>query len=237
MTQLKAELSNAGKTATNNRAGALCAMRKMMETSATVAEPFLVADLKLILAAAADKMKPVSTEADLTAKALVKALSTEGVGSVLPAILDEGDGKWQVNLLRAELLSTLATKAPKQMGRNLTEVVPVLSGLMWDTKAQVKEAAIAAIAVVFACDKNTDIKEFVPQVIDCTLNPNRNPNPHPHPNPNPNPNPNPSPGHRVHPAAREGAGDDPQPRGLRLRAGGLRLVARADGAAAQARPR
>ena len=147
MTKLKSELSNAGKTATNNRAGALCAMRKMMETSPTVAEPFVVADLALILAAAADKMKPVSTEADLTAKALIKALSTEGVGSVLPAILDEGDGKWQVNLLRAELLSTLATKAPKQMGRNLTEVVPVLSGLMWDTKAQVKEAATSAIAV------------------------------------------------------------------------------------------
>ena len=175
MTKLKSELSNAGKTATNNRAGALCAMRKMVETFPTVAEPFLVADLALILAAAADKMKPVSTEADLTAKALVKALSMEGVGSVLPAILDEGDGKWQVNLLRAELLSTLATKAPKQMGRNLTEVVPVLSGLMWDTKAQVKAAATSAIAVVFACDRNTDIKEFVPQVIECILQPEKVP--------------------------------------------------------------
>ena len=50
MTKLKAELANSGKTATNNRAGALCAMRKMTETCATVAEPFLVADLALILA-------------------------------------------------------------------------------------------------------------------------------------------------------------------------------------------
>merc|ERR1719162_1642279 len=99
----------------------------------------------------------------------------EGVGSILPAILSEGDGKWQVNLLRAELLSTLATKAPKQMGRNLTEVVPVLSGLMWDTKPQVKEAATSAIAVVFACDTNTDIKEFVPQVIECILQPEKVP--------------------------------------------------------------
>ena len=94
MTKLKAELANSGKTATNNRAGALCAMRKMTETCATVAEPFLVADLALILAAAADKMKPVSAEADLTAKAVVKALSTEGVGAILPPILAEGDGKW-----------------------------------------------------------------------------------------------------------------------------------------------
>ena len=145
MTKLKAELANSGKTATNNRAGALCAMRKMTETCATVAEPFLVADLALILAAAADKMKPVSTEADLTAKALVKALSTQGVGAILPPILAEGDGKWQVNLLRAELLATLAEKAPAQMGRQLTQVVPVLSGLMWDTKAQVKTAATASI--------------------------------------------------------------------------------------------
>ena len=175
MTKLKAELANSGKTATNNRAGALCAMRKMTETCATVAEPFLVADLALILAAAADKMKPVSTEADLTAKALVKALSTQGVGAILPPILAEGDGKWQVNLLRAELLATLAEKAPAQMGRQLTEVVPVLSGLMWDTKAQVKAAATTAISAVFACDTNTDIKEFVPQVIECILQPEKVP--------------------------------------------------------------
>jgi len=175
MTKLKAELANSGKTATNNRAGALCAMRKMTETCATVAEPFLVADLALILAAAADKMKPVSAEADLTAKAVVKALSTEGVGAILPPILAEGDGKWQVNLLRAELLATLAEKAPAQMGRQLTEVVPVLSGLMWDTKAQVKAASTTAIAAVFACDTNTDIKEFVPQVIECILQPEKVP--------------------------------------------------------------
>ena len=82
MTKLKAELANVGKTATNNRAGALCAMRKMTETCATVAEPFLVADLALILAAAADKMKPVSTEADLTAKALVKALRPKQIAKL-----------------------------------------------------------------------------------------------------------------------------------------------------------
>merc|ERR1719232_383958 len=150
-------------------------MRKMMETDAPVAEPYMVADLSLVIAAVADKMKPVSVEADLAAKALVNGLSPEALGSVLPAILAEGDGKWQVNLLRAELLSTLATKAPKQMSRCLEKVVPVLSGLMWDTKAQVKEAASAAIAAAFACDKNTDIKEFVPLVIACILAPEKVP--------------------------------------------------------------
>lgn len=145
MTKLKAELADKGKKATNNRAGALCAMRKMMETAAAISEPYLVADLPLILEASSDKMKPVSIEADGLAKGLVNALSAQGVRAVLPAILAEGDGKTQTNQLRAELLSILAKKAPAQMSRCLTDAVPVLSGLMWDVKAQVKEAATKAI--------------------------------------------------------------------------------------------
>jgi len=171
MTKLKAELADKGKKATNNRAGALCAMRKMMETAAAISEPYLVADLPLILEASSDKMKPVSIEADGLAKGLVNALSAQGVRAVLPAILAEGDGKTQTNQLRAELLSILAKKAPAQMSRCLTDAVPVLSGLMWDVKAQVKEAATKAITDVFACDTNTDIKEFVPEVITCILKP------------------------------------------------------------------
>jgi elongation factor 3 len=57
------------------------------------------------------------------------------------------------------------------MQRALNGTVPVLSGLMWDTKAQVKTAATSAIGEVFACDTNTDLKEFVPEVISCIEKP------------------------------------------------------------------
>ena len=144
MTALKKELEKKCKKETNNRAGALCAMKKMMEKAPAVAEPFLVADLALLLEAAADKMKPVSVEADGAAKALANGCSCEAVRAMMPALLAEGDGKTQTNVLRLEILSLLAKKAPKQMGRCLADVVPVVSALMWDVKAQVKEAATTA---------------------------------------------------------------------------------------------
>jgi len=175
MTALKKELEKKGKKETNNRAGALCAMKKMMEKAPAVAEPFLVADLALLLEAAADKMKPVSVEADGAAKALANGCSCQAVRAMMPALLAEGDGKTQTNVLRLEILSLLAKKAPKQMGRCLADVVPVVSALMWDVKAQVKEAATTATNDVFACDTNTDLTQFLPEVIKCILQPEQVP--------------------------------------------------------------
>lgn len=65
----------------------------------------------------------------------------------MPIILAEYDGKWQSNLGRAELLSIIATKHAAQTNRCLTDIIPVLSGLMWDTKPQVKSAATDAMTI------------------------------------------------------------------------------------------
>ena len=143
--KLMSELGDKGKKAVNNRAGALSAMRMMLSKCVDVASPYVAANLGAIIEASADKMKPVSIEADLTAKALVSSLSSHGLQGVLPAILAEGENKWQANLLRCELLQALAKASNRQMQRALNGTVPVLSGLMWDTKAQVKTAATSAI--------------------------------------------------------------------------------------------
>jgi len=169
--QLLKDLGDKGKKATNTRAGALCVMRMMLTKCRELSEPYIAANLPAIIEASADKMKPVSVEADLTAKELVAKMNPHGLSGILAAILAEGEGKWQSNLLRAELLGALAKTGPRQMQRCLEKVVPVLSGLMWDTKAQVKAAATDAIKDVFACDTNTDLTEFVPGVINCILKP------------------------------------------------------------------
>ena len=170
---LKKELANKGKKATNNRAGALSAMRAMLSSKRDIAEPYVAANLDVVIAAVADKEKPVSIEADLTAKALVAAMSPHALTKILPAILAEGDGKWQANLLRSELIGELAKSGAAQMGRALStsDVVRVLSGLMWDTKPQVKAAATESIKHVFACDTNTDLKDYIPKVITCIEKP------------------------------------------------------------------
>jgi len=167
----KEAIADKGKAAGNKRAGAFCALRACVEKCGPTAESFLVPLLADAIEGLADKMKPVSVEADRLAKALVENLSPHAVKMVVPVVLKEYDGKWQSNLVRAELLSTISTKFPAQTNRCLTDIIPVLSGLMWDTKAQVKDAAIAAMKVACATMTNKDIKDTIPGIIQCIQQP------------------------------------------------------------------
>ena len=167
----KEAITDKGKAAGNKRAGAFCALRACVEKCGPTAESFLVPLLADAIEGLADKMKPVSVEADRLAKALVENLSPHAVKMVVPVVLKEYDGKWQSNLVRAELLSTISTKFPAQTNRCLTDIIPVLSGLMWDTKAQVKDAAIAAMKVACATMTNKDIKDTIPGIIQCIQQP------------------------------------------------------------------
>jgi len=119
----------------------------------------------------ADKAKHVTVEAEGLANELIAGLNGDAVQAVLPAILAEGEGKWQANLLRANLLSVLAAKFKPQMNLALNDIIPVLSALMWDTKPKVKEAATKAMADCCAVMDNRDIKDFVPSIIECILKP------------------------------------------------------------------
>ncbi len=65
-------------------------------------------------------------------------LPTDGSASPMP------DGGLSVPLVyKAQMLGVLAGSHTKQINRVLTTAIPVVSGLMWDTKAAVKDAATA----------------------------------------------------------------------------------------------
>lgn len=97
---LATELADKGKAKANARAGALAGLYSVYKKSGLSAEPFVVPMMPAIIEAAADKMKPVSIEADKLAKLVCENLSPHAVTFVLPFILAEADGKWQSNLLR-----------------------------------------------------------------------------------------------------------------------------------------
>merc|ERR1719442_356282 len=54
------------------------------------------------------------------------------------------------------------------LARCMTDVVPVVGDMMWDTKPAVKEAASKAMKDTTACDNNKDI---VPEMIATILDP------------------------------------------------------------------
>jgi len=170
---LKAVIADKGKGNANGRAGALGLMSALHEKFGHASEAVLVPLLADALEALADKMKPVCFEADKFANALISKLSPHGVKVVMPIILAEYEGKWQSNLGRAQLLETIAKQYPQQTHRCLNEIIQVLTSLMWDTKPQVKETATSAMHLVCATCTNKDIKESIPDMINCILEPEK----------------------------------------------------------------
>jgi len=168
---LVAEINDKNKNKANNRAGAFAGLAALVEKMGAAAEPFVAPLIGLGIEGTADKAKPVCIEADKFAKSVAESISANGVVFILPFILAEADGKWQSNLIRCELLSILATKYPDQVSRELVDIIPVVSGLIWDTKPQVKTAATKAMEDVCSVMDNKDIKEFVPAIINCIQNP------------------------------------------------------------------
>ncbi|KOO53521.1 ABC cassette-containing protein [Chrysochromulina tobinii] len=173
LASLKAVIADKSKQAANGRAGALGFLCALHAKFGHAAESVLVPLLPDALEALADKLKPVSFEADKFAQSLISKLSEHGVKSVMPMLLAEYESKWQTNLGRAQLIGMIAKAFPAQTGRCINDIIPVLSTLMWDVKPQVKEEATAAMQTCAATCKNKDIKDTIPEIIQCILEPEK----------------------------------------------------------------
>ena len=80
---------------------------------------------------------------------------------VLPTILHQINtaGKWQVKTGSLSILDQLVKTSPEQMGKLMPEIVPVLAGAIWDTKADVKKAARTSLTTTTALVSNKDIEK------------------------------------------------------------------------------
>jgi elongation factor 3 len=92
---------------------------------------------------------------------------------ILPPILEQikTAGKWQIKTGCLDVLQQLITSAPGQIGRAMPDVIPVLAGAVWDTKADVKKAAKVTLERACSLVENKDIEKFIPALIKSLLNP------------------------------------------------------------------
>jgi elongation factor 3 len=92
---------------------------------------------------------------------------------VLPALLHEikTAGKWQIKTGSLVVLNQLVKSAPLQMARLMPDIVPILSEVIWDTKADVKKAARDSLTKATALISNKDIERFIPALIKALINP------------------------------------------------------------------
>ncbi|KAF2628997.1 ARM repeat-containing protein [Macroventuria anomochaeta] len=170
---LKKQLANKKDAVARERAlDAIRAIAQHAQVSAAV-EPYLVALLPNVLAAVGDKMSGVKVAAQTAAEAIVAAANPNAVKAIIPHISHslENAQKWPEKMTDLKCIETLAASAPAQMAFRVPELIPVISGAMWDTKPEVKKAAYATMEKICALISNKDIERFIPELIKCISKP------------------------------------------------------------------
>jgi elongation factor 3 len=121
----------------------------------------------------ADKMPAARNAAVAAVREYVAAMNPWATALILPALLHQlkTAGKWQIKTGALEVLNQLVVSAPTQTARLMPEIVPVLSEVIWDTKADVKKAARDSLTKATALVSNKDIERFIPALIKALINP------------------------------------------------------------------
>lgn len=126
-----------------------------------------------LIEAFADKMPAVRTAAINAAREFVKAMNPWATDLVLPAILKEikTASKWQLKTGSLEVMNQLVVSCPIPTAKAMSDIVPVLSEAIWDTKADVKKASRDTLTKATALVSNKDIEKFIPALINALINP------------------------------------------------------------------
>ncbi|ORZ13609.1 P-loop containing nucleoside triphosphate hydrolase protein [Absidia repens] len=154
------------------RLNAIEAIHTMLYNGPTT-ESFLAPFLAHFLDLQADKQAAIKQKAEETAKQFCLKMNTHATAIVVPYILN-GLGnscKWQTKMLSLHLLDLLAKTHSEAFYITIPDVIPVVSGCMWDTKADVKKQATATMGVICTLIENKDIERFIPAVIGCINKP------------------------------------------------------------------
>ena len=105
--------------------------------------------------------------------AIIKAVNPNAVKAILPVITKsilEGQ-KWPEKMTGLDAVNTLCEIAPTQTSYRVPELIPVVSGAMWDTKPEVKKAAYSTMEKVCSLINNKDVAKFIPELIKCIAKP------------------------------------------------------------------
>lgn len=144
-------------------------MQKYADRMEAYIAPLLIDMLDLF----ADKkvqVRPVAEEAALT---IISSTNKNYAIRILPMLFSglERQRKWQTKKISLDLIAELSTVAPIQVGRCLPDIIPEVTGCMWDTRPDVKVAAKETMTKVCHVVGNGDIEPFIPALISCLANP------------------------------------------------------------------
>jgi hypothetical protein len=166
-----------GKTTPPNaREGALLLLRALCEIGdghTRSIEPYVVPLLAAALDECGSSSGPVREAASDASESIVSIVNPLAVSALVVPVLFEAlrSPEWRVKSSALERLARIAERAPRQMSRMLPEVIPIVTGQMWDTKPQVTKAATSALLAVCETNDNPDIRPAIPAVVHAVSKP------------------------------------------------------------------
>jgi elongation factor 3 len=171
---LKKQLNNKKDAVARERAlDAIRAIASHANVSPAV-EPYLVGLLPDVLALAGDKKaKGIAPAAESAALAIAAAANANAVKAIIPHLISsiEKAMKHEEKLLDLKIIENLCASAPAQLAFRVPDLIPVISGAMWDTHKKVSAAAYKTMEKLCALISNKDIERFIPELIKCVAQP------------------------------------------------------------------
>lgn len=136
-------------------------------------EPYIVELVPEVATKTGDKNKEVAALAESALLAIAAAITPTAVKSILPGLMSNlsATNKWTEKVAILKAVSQLVDTAKAQIALRMPELIPALSEAMWDTKKEVKEAALATMTKATETIDNKDIEKFIPKLIECISNP------------------------------------------------------------------
>jgi len=165
----------ADKKKTNGaRVGQMEFFLALVQNVGQPAEPFLMEILPSVFENLGEKDKAVVSAAE-SCLTPIKELLAPRPNTAVPLINVIYEAvkmiKWQSKHQALELLISLVASAPIQIAHAMPDIVPILTDLMWDTKQQVADSALACLTACCDIVQNKDLTPFIPALIKALKDP------------------------------------------------------------------
>jgi len=166
--------SKRGRTvAPEAREGCLLFLRALTEMGGRAAEPFVVPLLAAALEECSSSSGLVREAAEDTATAIATSANPYAIPSMICPVIFEAlqSPEWRVKTVALDVLARCAACRPKNISRLLPQIIPAVTGQVWDTKPQVTKAAAAALLACCRTNINPDVAPAVPAIVNAIMKP------------------------------------------------------------------
>jgi elongation factor 3 len=149
--------------------------KALINENGRAAEPYIALIATSLFELLADKVKPIAAAAaeafaDVQKLALFNPETAAAIFDVImPGLANPY--KAQTKLAVLNYIVEMADVAPKQLGISLGRLIPLLTDLLHDTLATVREAAVSALTKACGVCDNNDLRPFMPLLISALGNP------------------------------------------------------------------